>query len=86
MRRAYSDDLRELVAVSILSHRSCRDWILGQLDQEKDLTMRALVNELGVRGIVTSERSVQRCVADAGLLSKDYPVSWVSKKQHPQFK
>src|SRR5271154_1865300 len=30
-------------------------WILGRLEQEKDLTMRALVIELGTRGIITSE-------------------------------
>jgi hypothetical protein len=32
-----------------------RDWIVGRLTQEQDLTMRALVVELRERGIVTSE-------------------------------
>jgi len=47
-----------------------RDWILGRLAQEKDLTMRALVLELGARGIVTSEVSVWRLVRDARLSFK----------------
>jgi len=47
-----------------------QDWILGRLAQEKDLTMRALVIELGARGIVTSECSVWRLVRDARLSFK----------------
>src|SRR5271156_6329680 len=47
-----------------------RDWILGRLAQEQDLTMRALAIELGTRGIVTSECSVWRLVRDAGLSIK----------------
>ena len=39
-----------------------RDWILGRLELEKDLTMRALTIELGARGVVTSEVSVWRLV------------------------
>jgi transposase len=42
-----------------------QDWILGRLAEEKDLTMRALVIELGARGIATSEVSVWRLVRDA---------------------
>lgn len=47
-----------------------RDWILGRLEQEKDLTMRALAIELGARGIVTSEVTVWRVVRDARLSFK----------------
>lgn len=47
-----------------------QDWILGRLAQQKDLTMRALVIELGARGIVTSEVSVWRLVRDAKLSFK----------------
>jgi hypothetical protein len=39
--------------------------ILGWLESTKDLTMRALVIELGERGMVTSECSVLRLVRDA---------------------
>jgi transposase len=45
-------------------------WILGRLEQEKDLTMRALANELSERGIITSEVSVWRLVRDARLSFK----------------
>ena len=47
-----------------------REWILGRLESTKDLTMRALVIELGERGIVTSECSVWRLVRDAKLSFK----------------
>lgn len=47
-----------------------QDWILGRLAEERDLTMRALVIELGDRGIVTSEVSVWRLVRDAKLSFK----------------
>jgi transposase len=47
-----------------------QDWLLSRLEQEKDLTMRALVIELGERGIVTSEVSVWRLVRDAKLSFK----------------
>ncbi len=56
--------------------RQCRSlaphqaWILGRLEEEKDLTMRALALELGARGIVTSEVSVWRLVRDARLSFK----------------
>ena len=45
-------------------------WILSRLEEEKDLTMRALAIELGARGIVTSEVSVWRLVRDARLSFK----------------
>jgi transposase len=45
-------------------------WILGGLEEEKVLTMRALALELGARGIVTSEVSVWRLVRDARLSFK----------------
>lgn len=113
MGRAYSDDLRERVAASVLNGRSCRataelfgvsvssavkwsqrlratgsaaarppgrqqprslaaqrDWILGRLAAKPDLTLRALVAELGERGIVTSYGSVWRIVRDAGVTHK----------------
>jgi transposase len=47
-----------------------RDWILGRLEQDKDLTMRALAIELGERGVVISEVSVWRLVRDAKLSFK----------------
>jgi transposase len=47
-----------------------RDWILGRLEQEEDLTMRALTIELCARGVVTSEVSVWRLVRDARLSFK----------------
>ena len=47
-----------------------RAWILGRLEEQKDLTMRALAIELGERGIVTSEVSVWRLVRDARLSFK----------------
>ena len=113
MGRAYSDDLRERVAASVLNGRTCRataelfgvsvssavkwsqrlratgsagarplgrqqprslaaqrDWILGRLAAKPDLTLRALVAELGERGIVTSYGSVWRIVRDAGVTHK----------------
>ena len=109
----YSNDLRERVAVAVLSGRSCREvaalfsvsvasavkwsqrlrqtgsaaakpqgrqqsrslvahqaWILDRLGEQPDLTMRALAQELGERGIVTSEVSVWRMVRDARLSFK----------------
>jgi transposase len=47
-----------------------RDWILGRLAAVPDLTLRALVVELGDRGVVTSYGSVWRIVHDAGLSFK----------------
>ena len=47
-----------------------RDWIVGRLAQEQDLTMRALVIELRERGIITSECSGWRLVRDAKLSFK----------------
>ncbi len=113
MVKPYSDDLRERVALSVLSGRSGRetarlfgvsvasavkwsqrlratgsaaakplgrkqprslaqqrDWILHRLDSAPDLTMRALVVELGERGVVTSHVSVWRLVRDARLSFK----------------
>jgi len=45
-------------------------WILARLEEEPDLTMRALALELGERGIATSEVSVWRLVRDARLSFK----------------
>jgi transposase len=47
-----------------------RDWILRRLSRVPDLTLRALVVELGDRGVVTSYGSVWRIVHDAGLSFK----------------
>ena len=47
-----------------------RDWLLGRLAAVPDLTLRALVAELGERGVVTSYGSVWRTVHDVGISFK----------------
>jgi transposase len=47
-----------------------RDWLLERLARVPDLTLRALVVELGERGVVTSYGSVWRIVHDAGISFK----------------
>jgi transposase len=47
-----------------------RDWLLARLATVPDLTLRALVVELGERGVVTSYGSVWRIVRDAGISFK----------------
>jgi len=47
-----------------------RDWLLERLAPVPDLTLRALVAELGERGIVTSYGSVWRIVHDTGMSFK----------------
>jgi len=47
-----------------------RDWLLARLATTPDLTLRALVVELGERGVVTSYGSVWRIVHGAGLSFK----------------
>ncbi len=47
-----------------------RKWLLARLKASADLTLRALVAELGERGVVTSYGSVWRIVHDAGLSFK----------------
>lgn len=47
-----------------------RDWVLARLAASPDLTLRALVVELGERGVVTSYGSVWRIVHDAGISFK----------------
>ena len=47
-----------------------RDWLLARLAGVPDLTLRALVVELGERGVVTSYGSVWRIVHDAGISFK----------------
>ena len=47
-----------------------RDWLRARLAAVPDLTLRALVVELGERGVVTSYGSVWRIVHDAGIASK----------------
>lgn len=47
-----------------------RDWVLARLAAVPDLTLRALVVELGERGVVTSYGSVWRIVHDAGISFK----------------
>ena len=47
-----------------------REWLLGRLGEKPDLTLRALVTELGERGVVTSYGSVWRTVHGAGISFK----------------
>ncbi len=47
-----------------------RDWLLARLAAVPDLTLRALVVELGKRGVVTSYGSVWRIVHDANVSFK----------------
>jgi transposase len=47
-----------------------RGWLLARLVEVPDLTLRALVVELGERGVVTSYGSVWRIVHDAGISFK----------------
>jgi transposase len=47
-----------------------RDWLVERLATVPDLTLRALVMELGERGVVTSYGSVWRIVHDAGISFK----------------
>ena len=47
-----------------------RDWLLERLAAVPDVTLRALVVELGERGVVTSYGSVWRIVHDAGISFK----------------
>jgi len=47
-----------------------RVWLLARLGAAPDTTLRALVAELGGRGVVTSYGSVWRIVHDAGLSFK----------------
>jgi len=56
---------------SLAPHRA---WILARLDAAPDVTLRALVVELGERGVVTSYGSVWRIVHDADLSFKKNPV------------
>ena len=51
-----------------------RIWLLSRLEAAPDVTLRALVAELGERGVVTSYGSVWRIVHDAGLSFKKNPV------------
>jgi transposase len=47
-----------------------REWLLRRLGEKPDLTLRALVAELGERGVMTSYGSVWRIVHDAGISFK----------------
>jgi transposase len=47
-----------------------REWLLGRLAVVPDTTLRALVVELGERGVVTSYGSVWRAVHGAGISFK----------------
>ena len=47
-----------------------RGWVLARLAATPDVTLRALVVELGERGVVTSYGSVWRIVHDAGISFK----------------
>src|ERR1700692_4874844 len=47
-----------------------RDWLLARLAAAPDLSLRALVVELGERGVVTSYGSVWRTVHHAGISFK----------------
>lgn len=52
---------------SLAPHRA---WLLARLEASPDVTLRALVVELGERGVVTSYGSVWRIVHDAELSFK----------------
>ena len=47
-----------------------RAWLLDRLAAKPDVTLRALVAELGERGVVTSYGSVWRIVREAGVTFK----------------
>jgi transposase len=47
-----------------------REWLLARLTATPDVTLRALVVELGERGVVTSYGSVWRIVNDVGISFK----------------
>jgi len=47
-----------------------RSWLLERLRTKPDVTLRALVVELGERGVVTSYGSVWRIVREAGITFK----------------
>jgi transposase len=47
-----------------------REWLLGRLAAVPDVSLRALVAELGGRGVVTSYGSVWRIVREAGVTFK----------------
>ena len=51
-----------------------RDWLVARLAATPDLTLRALVVELGERGVVTSYGSVWRIVHDADISFKKHSV------------
>jgi transposase len=51
-----------------------REWLLGRLAVVPDMALRALVVELGERGVVTSYGSVWRAVHGAGISFKKNPV------------
>ncbi len=53
-----------------------RDWLLARLAAVPDLTLRALVVELGERGVATSYGSVWRIVHDAGISFKKNSVRY----------
>jgi len=52
---------------SLAAHRA---WILARLAAMPDLTLRALVRELGERGVITSYGSLWRIVHDANISYK----------------
>jgi transposase len=47
-----------------------REWLLARFAATPDVTLRALVVELGERGVVTSYGSIWRIVNDAGISFK----------------
>src|SRR5262245_37974684 len=51
-----------------------RDWLRARREAVPDLTLRALVAELGDRGVVTSDGSVWRVVHAADITFKKNPV------------
>src|SRR5579863_10557891 len=51
-----------------------RGWLLARLAAAPDVTLRALVVELGERGVLTSYGSVWRIVHEADLSFKKNPV------------
>ena len=50
-----------------------REWILSRLSEEPDITLRALVAELQVRGVEASYGSLWRLLRDEGISFKKKP-------------
>ena len=54
--------------------KSEREWLLARLAEKPDLTLRALVAELGERGVPASYGAVWRLLKAEGITVKKKPV------------